>query len=167
MSLTKRYTVTKLYTAYSKRQGSINKRIPLLKNATVEEFNAYILKEYGNVEFKVTKEDPNVFEATVNTGFIYPDRLRLKVTGTGIKKEKKLHFFYGRGQGIYTRGYSIWVAAYSKAEAKRLIEDKCKTRLAGNELNDYFQQSDNNSYNVTEACIYACPSMNNQPAFKI
>ena len=54
-----------------------------------------------------------------------------------INMGKKLKFWNGRG--VSGRGF-IYVAAYSRAEATRMINSAFKTIIAQNEVKDYYSE---------------------------
>lgn len=51
--------------------------------------------------------------------------------------KKRLKIWNGRGHGKYLN-HSIYVAAYSRAEAARLVAKACDANVSANEIKNYY-----------------------------
>lgn len=84
-----------------------------------------------------------------------------------MKKIKRLKIWNGRGHGKYDREYTIYVAAYSQAEAARLVAAACEALVTVSEIRKYYHP---NAWGKrmqgivpTEPCVYVTKGYNGAP----
>lgn len=74
-----------------------------------------------------------------------------------MKKTKQLRIWNGRGQGKFLHGH-IYVAAYSQAEAARIVSAACDSLTTAHEIKKYFSPDSwgiqMNRIVPTEPCVY-------------